>query len=46
MATKIEKRWWHQAVVYQIYPRSFRDSNGNGVGDLRGIIEKLDYLQT
>ncbi|MFC0302567.1 alpha-glucosidase [Virgibacillus soli] len=37
--------WWKEAVVYQIYPRSFRDSNGDGMGDLRGIIEKLDYLQ-
>ena len=38
--------WWKSAVVYQIYPRSFADSNGDGVGDLRGIISKLDYLQT
>jgi alpha-glucosidase len=36
--------WWEQAVVYQIYPRSFQDSNGDGVGDLRGIIERLDHL--
>jgi len=36
--------WWQDAVFYQIYPRSFRDSNGDGVGDLRGIIEQLDYL--
>ena len=36
--------WWESAVVYQIYPRSFKDSSGNGVGDLQGIIEKLDYL--
>ena len=40
----VAKKWWHNAVVYQIYPRSFNDSNGDGVGDLRGIIEKLDYL--
>lgn len=37
--------WWHKGVVYQIYPRSFQDSNGDGIGDLRGIIQRLDYLQ-
>ena len=38
-------KWWKESVVYQIYPRSFQDSNGDGIGDLRGIIEKLDYLK-
>ncbi|MGX6443389.1 alpha,alpha-phosphotrehalase [Neobacillus sp. K501] len=37
--------WWKKAVVYQIYPKSFKDTNGNGTGDIRGIIEKLDYLK-
>ncbi|HEY5894442.1 MAG TPA: alpha-glucosidase [Chthoniobacterales bacterium] len=41
----MKKKWWKESVVYQIYPRSFRDSNGDGIGDLRGIIEKLDYLK-
>lgn len=40
----MEKRWWHNSVVYQIYPRSFCDSNNDGIGDLQGIISKLDYL--
>ncbi|MDR2976333.1 MAG: alpha-glucosidase [Streptococcaceae bacterium] len=38
-------KWWQKAVIYQIYPRSFQDSNGDGVGDLQGIIKRLDYLQ-
>ncbi|MFB5282951.1 alpha-glucosidase [Peribacillus sp. Hz7] len=42
----MERRWWKEAVVYQIYPRSFMDSNGDGIGDLQGIMMKLDYLQT
>lgn len=40
----MNKNWWKEAVIYQIYPRSFKDSNGDGIGDLRGIIEKIDYL--
>lgn len=42
---EIKHTWWKEAVFYQIYPRSFYDSNGDGMGDLRGIIDKLDYLQ-
>lgn len=38
--------WWKEGIIYQIYPRSFRDSNGDGIGDLRGIIESLDYLKS
>lgn len=41
----MNKTWWKEAVVYQIYPRSFCDSNGDGIGDIRGIIGKLDYLK-
>ena len=39
------RKWWQRAVVYQIYPRSFQDSNGDGIGDLQGIITRLDYLE-
>ena len=42
---KMEKKWWHDKVAYQIYPKSFLDTNGDGIGDLRGIISKLDYLK-
>jgi len=42
----MQKKWWKESVVYQIYPRSFMDSNGDGIGDLQGIIAKLDYLKT
>lgn len=40
-----QRSWWKEAVVYQIYPRSFQDSNGDGIGDLQGIISRLDYIQ-
>ena len=42
--TTAEEPWWKSAVVYQIYPRSFADSNGDGVGDLQGILARVDYL--
>ena len=41
-----ERNWWKEGIVYQIYPRSFKDTSGNGVGDLRGIIQKLDYIKS
>jgi len=41
-----ERSWWKEGIVYQIYPRSFKDTSGNGVGDLRGIIQKLDYIKS
>ena len=41
----MKKKWWHEKVAYQIYPKSFLDTKGNGIGDLRGVINKLDYLK-
>ena len=41
-----QRWWWREAVVYQIYPRSFQDSNGDGIGDLQGILERLDYIKS
>lgn len=46
ISPNLETKWWKEAVIYQIYPRSFMDSNGDGIGDLQGIISKLDYLKS
>ena len=45
MMNNMSEQWWKQAVIYQIYPKSFQDSNGDGIGDIPGIISRLDYLK-
>ena len=42
----MNKQWWKEAVIYQIYPRSFNDTSGDGIGDISGIIDKLDYIKS
>ena len=44
--SKMHRNWWKEAVIYQIYPRSFKDTSNNGIGDIKGIIEKLDYIKS
>jgi hypothetical protein len=44
--TVLDRPWWKDSVVYQIYPASFKDSNGDGIGDLKGIMSELDYIRS
>ena len=48
MEEKIDNKhlWWQKGIIYQIYPRSYQDSNGNGIGDLNGIRQRLDYIKS
>ena len=46
MSLSKDKNWWRQAAIYQIYPRSFADTDGNGIGDLKGITSRVDYLKS
>ena len=41
----MDKKWWKESIVYQIYPRSYKDTNNDGIGDLHGIMDKLDYIK-
>ncbi len=46
MHNNLKRQWWKEVVVYQLYPRSFKDTNGDGIGDLKGVMEKLDYIKS